>query len=352
MPRIATGVSALHRAHSQTMTAPCPQRRISVAPMMERTDRPFRRMIRQVTRCSLLYTEMITARALLSEGAGPYQQKVHPAEHPVALQLGGDNPSDLAKCAIIAQDLGYDEVNLNVGCPSSRVRQGRIGAVLMREPDHVAECLAAMQSKVKIPVTVKHRLGVDDDPDEALTRFVEAVAKSGTRHFTVHARKAWLQGLSPKENRSIPPLRYELVHALAQAYPHLSIEINGGIKTLDACQTHLAKVSSVMIGRGAWDDPLMLQDVDRRFYGAPNPNQDAMQIAAAMVPVIEESVAKGHAWSHALRPILNLMHGRPGGRRWRRALSQGSANPSDPSIAHLVHRVIEQMRHDPGVSEP
>lgn len=325
------------------MTASDITRRISVAPMMERTDRPFRLMMRQITRCSLLYTEMISTRALLSKRAGPYHLPVHPTEHPVALQLGGDDPSQLADCAKIAEDLGYDEVNLNVGCPSSRVRQGRIGAVLMREPDHVGECLAAMQAKVKIPVTVKHRLGIDEDSDEVLDHFVERVAKRGTRHFSVHARKAWLDGLSPKENRTIPPLRYELVHRLAKTNPELSIEINGGIKTLDACQTQLAYVNSVMLGRAVWDDPLLLQDVDRRFYGVANPENSVVQIASAMIPSMEQTVAQGHAWSHALRPILNLMHGRPGGRAWRRLLSQGAAKPMDQSLGHLVHRVISTL---------
>lgn len=314
--------------------------------MMERTDRPFRLMMREITRASLLYTEMISTRALLSGKAGPYQNPVHPKEHPVALQLGGDSPTELAQCARIAEDLGYDEVNLNVGCPSSRVRQGRIGAVLMREPDHVAQCLSAMQAQVKIPVTVKHRLGLDDDPDDVLYDFVERVAKSGTRHFSVHARKAWLDGLSPKENRTIPPLRYELVHALAQAHPSLSIEINGGFASLDACEAQLDKVSSVMIGRAAWDDPLLFADVDRRFYGVQAPEQNPAQIAMSMISVMEQTVAAGHAWSHALRPILNLMHGRPGGRAWRRLLSQGAARPQDSSLGHLVQRVIAQLFPD------
>lgn len=325
------------------MTAPYQARPISVAPMMERTDRPFRLMMRHITRCTLLYTEMISTRALLTGKAGPYQEPVHHQEHPVSLQLGGDNPEALASCAMIAEDLGYDEVNLNVGCPSSRVRQGRIGAVLMREPDQVADCLAAMQAKVKIPVTVKHRLGIDEDADDVLEDFVTRVAKSGTRHFTVHARKAWLEGLSPKENRTIPPLRYELVHALARTHPELSIEINGGITTLDECQRQLEKVGAVMLGRIAWDDPMLFRDVDERFFTTDGPNQSPTEIAASMIPVMEETVASGHAWSHALRPILNLMHGRPGGRAWRRLLSQGAASPTDRSLGQLVRRVIEQM---------
>lgn len=314
---------------------------------MERTDRPFRLMMRQITRCAFLYTEMVSTRALLSGKGGAYQDPVHPSEHPVALQLGGDDLTALGQCARIAEDLGYDEVNLNVGCPSSRVRQGRIGAILMREPDHVADCLAAMQAKVKIPVTVKHRLGLDEDPDGVLANFVERVAKSGTRLFTVHARKAWLNGLSPKENRTIPPLRYDLVHALAKAHPELRIEINGGITSLDECQAQLEHVDSVMLGRCAWDNPLVFQDVDQRFYGQKNLERCPLQIAASMIPVMEQTVNAGHAWSHALRPILNLFHGRPGGRAWRRILSQGAASPTDQSLHDLVHRAIGQLNHTP-----
>lgn len=318
-------------------------RRLSVAPMMDRSDRNFRLMVRLITRETWVYTEMITTRALLSELAGPYQNPVNPAEHPVALQLGGDDPAALAECSKIAQDLGYDEVNLNVGCPSSRVQQGRIGAILMRDPQHVAECLAAMQSNVKIPVTVKHRLGIDEDPDEVLERFVEVVAQSGVRHFTVHARKAWLQGLSPKENRHIPPLRYDLVHAIAKRRPDLHFEINGGIANLDDCETQMRTVSSVMMGRAVWDNPMLLAAVDHRFCNREEAPLTPAAVATALLPWIQETIAQGRAWSFALRPILNLFHGRPGGRGWRRILSEGAANPNHHTLEGLVEQALREV---------
>lgn len=332
------------------MSVDAVNRPISVAPMMERTDLPFRLLLRHITRASFLYTEMITTRALLSGRAGPYHASVNPLEGPVAFQLGGDDPKALGECAKIVEDLGYDEVNLNVGCPSSRVQKGRIGAVLMREPQLVADCVAAMRSKVKIPVTVKHRLGVDEDPDEALERFVERVAPSGTRRFIVHARKAWLAGLSPKENRTVPPLRYELVHALAAKHPELHIEINGGVQDLQACAQLMGpkdgegRIRGVMLGRAVWDDPMLLASSDARFYGQEPPGLQPEEIAQAMIPVMERSEAQGRARSFALRPVLNLFHGRPGGRSWRRVLSQGAAGANQEPLSALVHRALASMQ--------
>lgn len=319
------------------------QRRLSVAPMMDRSDRPFRLLIRQISRKSVLYTEMVTTRALLADKRGPYHQEVDPAEHPVALQLGGDDPKALGECARRGEALGYDEINLNVGCPSSRVQHGRIGAILMRDPDRVAECVAQMRARCKIPVSVKHRLGVDDDPDEALERFVDIVAKSGVDFFTVHARKAWLKGLSPKENRDIPPLRYELVHLLSRRRPELRIELNGGIQSLEECQAQLSKVHSVMLGRAVWDHPMLLARADSKVHGQPDPARSRAQIAQRLIPTAEQSVQDGRAWSHALRPLLNLYHGQEGGRRWRRTLSEGAARKQDQCVGALVRRALAEQ---------
>lgn len=319
------------------------ERRISVAPMMDRSDRPFRLLIRKLSRRSVVYTEMVTTRALLSDKGSPYQQEVDPREHPVALQLGGDDPASLGQCARLGEELGYDEINLNVGCPSSRVQHGRIGAILMRDPERVADCVAQMRARCKIPVSVKHRLGVDKDPDEALERFVDIVAQSGVDFFTVHARKAWLQGLSPKENRDIPPLRYELVHRLATRRPNLRIELNGGIQNLAQCQDQLCKVHSVMLGRAVWDHPMLLARVDSEIYGLPDPAPSRAEIACEMLPTLENTLRLGRAWSHALRPLLNLYHGQTGGRRWRRTLSEGAARKQDPTLRALVQRALVEQ---------
>lgn len=353
------------------MSNPVLNRPISVAPMMDRTDLPFRILLRHITRASLLYTEMITTRALLSGRAGPYHAPVDALEGPVAFQLGGDDPAALGECAKIVEDLGYDEVNLNVGCPSSRVQHGRIGAVLMREPQHVSECLSVMRSKVSIPVTVKHRLGVDEDPDEALRRFVELVAPSGVRRFIVHARKAWLEGLSPKENRTVPPLRYELVHELAACFPDLHIELNGGVQDLSTCaqlmgldrdgstsatpgalgsheQAHKQpRIRGVMLGRAVWDHPMLLAPSDLQFYGQDPPGLQPEEIAQAMIPVMEHTESQGRARSFALRPVLNLFHGRPGGRSWRRVLSQGAAASRQEPLSALVRRALDTMHMAP-----
>ncbi len=242
-------------------------RAVSVAPMMDRTDRHFRYFMRQITRRTLLYTEMVTMNAILHgdrESLLGYSEE----EHPIALQLGGDDPGKLAECAKIAEDWGYDEVNLNVGCPSDRVQKGRFGACLMAYPDVVARSVEAMREACGLAVTVKHRIGVDDlDQYEDMKRFVETVARAGCDRFSVHARKAWLQGLSPKENREVPPLRYEDVYRLKDEFRDLKIEINGGIKTLAETKTHLERVDAVMIGRAAYDNPYVFAEVDREIFG-------------------------------------------------------------------------------------
>jgi len=228
---------------------------VSVAPMMDYSDRHFRYFMRQMTKKALLYTEMINTQAII-HGDRHKLLDFSPLEKPVALQLGGDNPHQLAECAKIGQDWGYDEINLNVGCPSSRVQSGNFGACLMAQPEKVAKCVETMIEAVDIPVTVKHRIGIDNqDSYENMANFVKIVAEGGCQRFVVHARKAWLQGLSPKENRHIPPLRYEEVYRLKQEFPHLIIEINGGITTIEAIQTHLNYVDGVMIGRVACDNP-------------------------------------------------------------------------------------------------
>jgi tRNA-dihydrouridine synthase A len=310
---------------------------LSVAPMMDRTDRHFRWFMRQITQRTLLYTEMVTTGAVLHGDRGELLA-YDAVEHPIALQLGGDDPTALTTCARIAEDLGYDEVNLNVGCPSDRVQKGCFGAVLMKTPEKVAECVAAMKAAVSVPVTVKHRIGVDDvDRYEDMLNFVTVVAEAGSDRFSVHARKAWLQGLSPKENRNVPPLRYDEVYALKAALPHLEIEINGGIKTLDDAEVHLQHVDGVMIGRAAVDDPWIFADADRRIYGeSSTPEREA--VALGMIPYIEGHVARGGKVHHVTRHMLNLFRGRPGARAWRRALTEGAVR--HPGDARVIERAL------------
>ncbi|MCY7368812.1 MAG: tRNA dihydrouridine(20/20a) synthase DusA [Chamaesiphon sp.] len=297
---------------------------LSVAPMMDRTDRHCRYFLRQISRRTLLYTEMVTSMAILN---GDRQKLLgfDRSEHPLALQIGGDKPQDLAKCAQIAAEFGYDEVNLNVGCPSSRVQSGNFGACLMLQPEHVAECIAAMIVATKLPVTIKHRIGVDEvDNYEALARFVSIVSQTGCQRFSVHARKAWLQGLSPKENREIPPLRYDLVHQLKQDFPQLLIEINGGFTSLEQVQTQLEVVDAVMIGRAAYDNPYLLADVDREIYGESTPIPSRDQIATAMLPYIDDWITSGGRLNSITRHMLQLFHGQPGSRIWRRIITEQS----------------------------
>ncbi len=309
---------------------------LSVAPMMDRTDRHCRYFLRQISRRTLLYTEMVTSMAILN---GDKQKLLgfDRSEHPLALQIGGDNPQDLAKCAQIAEEFGYDELNLNVGCPSSRVQSGNFGACLMLQPEHVAECIAAMIGATKLPVTIKHRIGVDEvDSYEALAKFVSIVAQTGCQRFSVHARKAWLQGLSPKENREIPPLRYDLVHQLKQDFPQLSIEINGGFTSLEQVQTQLQLVDAVMIGRAAYDNPYLLALADREIYGESTPIRSRHQIATAMLPYIDDWVTGGGRLNSITRHMLQLFHGQPGSRIWRRIITEQSVLPGAGT------KVIEQ----------
>jgi len=292
--------------------------------MMQITDRHHRALMRTMTRRTLLYTEMVTTGALL-RGDADRHLACAPAEHPVAIQLGGDEPRALARCAVMADDAGFDEVDLNVGCPSPRVARGSFGACLMKTPETVAAAVSAMREAVDLPVTVKHRIGVDEqDGWEQLRAFVGRVAEAGCDRFVVHARKAWLSGLSPKENRTIPPLRYELVHRLKDELGDLAIEINGGLRSLDDVEEQLRRVDGAMIGRAADDDPFVFADADRRIFGAPNPRQTRRQVVEAMLPYIEAEVSAGTPLHRITRHMLNLFAGRRGARAWRRALSEGA----------------------------
>ena len=291
--------------------------------MMDWTDRHCRHFHRLMSRHALLYTEMVTAAAVVHGDTGrllAYGQN----EHPVALQLGGSDPALLAQATRIATGMGYDEVNLNCGCPSDRVQSGRFGAILMTEPDLVADCVAAMIAATHVPVTVKCRIGVDDqDPTQVLPDFLARVSAAGVTRFTIHARKAWLQGLSPKENRDIPPLDYDLVHAMKAQFPHLHLSINGGIESLDQVQAQLdAGLDGVMVGRAAYHDPAaILLDADARIFGDGTPG-DAVAIVHAMLPYIDAHVAAGGRLGQVTRHMLGLFQGRPGARMWRRHLSE------------------------------
>ena len=297
-------------------------RKFCVAPMMDWTDRHCRVFHRQLTRHALLYTEMVTADAVLR---GDRERLIgfSDVEHPIALQLGGSDPAKLRDAAAIGQDYGYDEINLNVGCPSDRVQEGRFGACLMAEPQLVAACVAAMRKAVKIPVTVKCRIGIDDqDSERDFQRFIDTVADAGCATFIVHARKAWLKGLSPKENREIPPLDYNRVYRLKAARPDLEIIINGGIETLDACERHIEHVDGVMLGRAAYQDPAILGEVDRLFFGENGPDVSRTAALTALMPYIERHIARGGKLSNITRHVLGLFHGRPRGRLFRRHLSE------------------------------
>lgn len=294
---------------------------LSIAPMMDRTDRHFRFIMRQITRRTLLYSEMIAAQAIL-RGSSERLLAFDPVEHPVALQLGGDDPELLARAARIGAQAGYDEINLNVGCPSARVQEGRFGVCLMAEPDRVAAMVSAMRDAAGIPVTVKHRIGFDAlDTYAHLLRFVERVARAGCRRFTVHARKAWLSGLSPKENRNIPPLRYHDVYRLKRDRPDLFIEINGGVRSLEAAEHHLGAVDAVMVGRAAYDDPYMFAAADTRFFRGRPCTATRFEVVVELLPYVERHVAAGgRLWSVA-RHLFGLFAGQRGARAFRRHLS-------------------------------
>jgi len=296
--------------------------RMSVAPMMEWTDRHCRYFHRLLSRHALLYTEMVTTGALL-HGDVPRHLRFNAEEHPVALQLGGSEPADLVHCARLGQDWGYDEVNINCGCPSERVQRGAFGACLMHEASLVAECVKAMVDVVDVPVTVKHRIGIDRNESYDFVRdFVGTVADAGCKVFIVHARNAWLKGLSPKENREIPPLRYTVVHQLKQDFPHLTIAINGGFTTSEQVRQELPHVDGVMVGREAYHNPWWLSSWDTEFYGSSVMDISRESVEEQMVQYMErEAQVHGTPWYAIARHMLGLRHGLPGARRWRQIWS-------------------------------
>ncbi len=301
---------------------PVPDCPVSVAPMMDWTDRHCRYFLRRISRHVRLYTEMITSAALI-HGDRERLLAFHAAEHPVAIQLGGSEPDELALCAVWAEQAGFDEINLNVGCPSDRVQSGRFGACLMLEPQRVADCVLAMRQEVSIPVTVKTRIGVDEqDSYESLSHYVALLLDAGLDRLLVHARKAWLKGLSPKQNREVPPLRYDRVYRIKQEFPSLEVHINGAVKTLDEVEGHLSRLDGVMIGREAYHNPYLLAEVDRRFGADSHEPTGRHQVIEQLLPYIENELAQGTRLHQMTRHILGLFQGRPGARAWRRTLSE------------------------------
>ncbi|WP_374634479.1 tRNA dihydrouridine(20/20a) synthase DusA [Paracoccus sp. (in: a-proteobacteria)] len=311
--------------------------RLSVAPMMDWTDRACRGFHRLLSRRALLYTEMVTAPAVI-HGDRARLLDFDAAEHPLALQLGGSEPAQLAEAARIGADWGYDEINLNVGCPSDRVQSGCFGAVLMTRPDLVAQCVAAMIAASPVEVTVKCRIGVDDqDPETVLPDFLRRMRDMGIRRIAIHARKAWLQGLSPRENRDIPPLDYPLVHRMKSEFPELHLSVNGGIASLDQVQAHLGAMDGVMVGRAAYHQPWdMLGAADRLWDEVP-PFADPVEAAQAMRPRIAAHLTQGGRLHQITRHMLGLFHGRPGARGWRRQLSEGASRATDTASALAVY---------------
>jgi len=318
-------------------------RRLCVAPMMDWTDRHCRYFLRLISKHAYLYTEMITTGAIL-HGDVERALRFHPLERPLALQLGGSDPGDLAACTRIAAQYAYDEINLNVGCPSDRVQTGRFGACLMEEPELVADCVTAMREATALPVTVKTRIGIDDHNSyEFLCAFIAKVTAAGCTTFIVHARKAWLHGLSPKENRVVPPLDYDVVYRLKQDFPQLEIILNGGITDLAQAQAQLNKVDGVMLGRAAYHNPYILAEVDRRLYASTGTPPSRQAIIAQLLPYIAAELNQGARLQHITRHILGLFHGARGARAWRRYLSEHS---------HLDHAGIEVVQQALAMTEP
>jgi len=327
------------RPQWQTTPAKLPPRRLSVAPMLDWTDRHYRFFARLITRHTWLYTEMVTTGALL-HGDVERHLRFDVAEHPLALQLGGSEPDDLAKCARLAEQWGYDEVNLNVGCPSERVQKGAFGACLMAEPQLVADCVKAMRDAVSIDISVKHRIGIDQiEHYDYLRDFVDLVADAGCHTFIVHARNAILKGLSPKENRDVPPLKYHYVHRLKQERPDLEILLNGGVQTLEQIDTHLLHVDGVMLGREAYHNPYLMASWDARYYADASVPRTRSEVVEALLPYIEQMLLEGHKVRNIARHVLGLFQGVPGARRWRRMLSD--ARSLEGADASLLLRALE-----------
>jgi tRNA-dihydrouridine synthase A len=331
--------------------------RFSVAPMMDCTDRHFRVLMRQITRHSLLYTEMVVARALHHARRDPGAERpggrlerligFDPCEKPLALQLGGDEPALLAEAARLAADWGYDEINLNVGCPSEKVQQGRFGACLMAAPAQVARCVEAMAAAGPLPVTVKHRIGIDTrDSYPELLGFVDTVAAAGAQRFSVHARKAWLQGLDPRQNRTIPPLRPDWVHRLKAERPQLTIEINGGLQSLEDCLRQLEHVDGAMVGRAAYDHPLRWTGVDRHIHGDRTARQaTAAAVLRGLIPHAERWRGRGERLWPIARHLVKLVQGVPGARRWRHQLSQAAGErQAGPEVLEQAALALEEAQ--------
>lgn len=324
-----------------------PLQRFSVAPMLDWTDRHCRYFHRLLTKQTLLYTEMVTTGAII-HGKGDYLAYSE-QDHPVALQLGGSDPQALAHCAKQAELRGYNEINLNVGCPSDRVQNGRFGACLMAEANLVADCIKAMRDVVSIPVTVKTRIGIDElDSYEFLCEFVQTVAGRGECDiFTIHARKAWLSGLSPKENREVPPLDYERVYQLKRDFPALTIGINGGVKTLAEAKEHLKHLDGVMMGREAYQNPSILTQVDRELFDPNAPVVDSVKAIEALYPYIEQELSRGAYLGHITRHILGVFQGIPGARQWRRHLSENAHKPgADVSVVEQALALVTRPQHN------
>jgi len=300
--------------------------------MLDWTDKHCRYFHRKLSHHAVLYTEMVTTGAILF-GQGDYLS-FNEEEHPVVVQLGGSDPEAMAKSALLCQQHGYDAININVGCPSDRVQNGMFGACLMAQPAQVAACVSAMRAVVDIPVTVKTRIGIDDSDDmQFLTDFVGIVSEAGCSQFIIHARKAWLQGLSPKENREVPPLNYPRVYQLKQQFPELDISINGGVKTVEECLTHLQYLDGVMVGREAYTNPLLLAQIDHALYGDPRPVPTPHQLVREMLPYIELQMQQGARFWHIARHMLGIFQGVPGARLWRRHLSEtGHLPTSGPEV--------------------
>ena len=317
-------------------------RRVCVAPMLDWTDRHCRYFLRQITQHAVLYSEMVTSQALIHGGRARFLA-FDSSEHPVALQLGGSDPQQMALCAKIVEDYGYDEVNINVGCPSDRVQSGQFGACLMATPEIVADCVSAMQAVVDIPVTVKTRIGIDRQDDyEPLFNFIDTVSKAGCEIFIIHARKAWLDGLSPKENRDIPPLNYERVYQLKADFPQLEIIINGGICDWEISATHLKQVDGVMIGREAYSNPYSLITVDQNFYGKAPSTASRHEVLNSFIPYLESQLATGTPLGRMAKHTLGLFQGVPGARAWRRYLSDNMWKPgADISVITNAARLVQ-----------
>jgi len=321
---MTTAKTAASESNQRYFKAPV----FAVAPMIDWTDRHCRYFHRQISRNALLYTEMVVADAIIH---GPRERLLSfdGTEHPVALQLGGSDPAKLAEAVRIAEPYGYDEINLNVGCPSDRVQSGTFGACLMQTPETVADCIAAMKKVANVPVTVKCRIGVDEqDPEQALPTLMTRVLDAGADAIWIHARKAWLKGLSPKENREIPPLDYEIVYRMKARFPDVFIGINGGIRTLDEAKAHLAHVDGVMLGRAAYQNAGILADVDHRFYGAPASEPDWNELRDRMMAYAISHIANGGRLQHIARHMVGLFTGLPGARRYRQILSTDAAKPN------------------------